>query len=346
MMKRSRVASRRWRLLRDGWWMALLCSCTSAPMNYMVAHGPAAASERALGWWLLIVSAVVVVVITLLVVAGALHTPRERSGTELARTAGRSGLAWIYIGGLIIPAAVLIVSFIWTLGSLHATTRPPTDPAADIQIIGRRWWWEVRYVDPRDPTKTIVTANEIHVPVGKPVRLEITSDDVIHSFWIPQLAGKMDLIPGQTNVAWIEADTAGSYWGQCGEYCGLQHAGMRMAVVADSPAGFTRWREAQRQGAAAPAPGLAASGEQVFQRSACAVCHTVRGTEAGGVVGPDLTHVASRATLAAGVLPNTHGNLAGWVANPQGIKPGVIMPAVPLRPEDLHAVVAYLQALK
>jgi cytochrome c oxidase subunit 2 len=156
----------------------------------------------------------------------------------------------------------------------------------------------------------------------------------------------MDLVPGQTNLTWIEADTVGSYWGHCGEYCGLQHANMMMSVVADSPVGFTRWLDAQRRTAATPMADLAVEGQRVFQRSACAVCHAVRGTKAGGALGPDLTHIASRATLAAGVLPNSQGNLAGWVANPQGIKPGVIMPAVPLPPEDLHAVVAYLQALK
>ena len=315
-------------------------------MNYMVAHGPSAASERSLGWWLHIVSAVVVVVITVLVVVGALHRPAERSGTELARTAGRSGLAWIYIGGLIIPAIILIVSFSWTLGTLHATVRPPTDPAADIQIIGRRWWWEVRYVDPHEPTKTIITANEIHIPVGKPVRLEITSDDVIHSFWIPQLAGKTDAIPGVTNVSWFEADTAGIYRGQCTEYCGLQHANMAAVVIAEDPVTFAAWEEAQRKPATAPSDPEAAAGLAVFQKSACATCHAIRGSDALGRVGPDLTHLASRITIAAGTLPNTRGNLAGWIGNSQSIKPGNDMPVMTLPPNDLQALLAYLETLK
>ncbi|HEX3087060.1 MAG TPA: cytochrome c oxidase subunit II, partial [Ilumatobacteraceae bacterium] len=301
---------------------------------------------RALGWWLLIVSAVVVVVITVLIVVGALHRPGERSGTELARTAGRSGLAWIYFGGLIIPAAILIVSFAWTLGTLHATVRPPTDPAADIQIIGRRWWWEVRYVDPRDPTKTIVTANEIHIPVGKPVRLEITSDDVIHSFWIPQLAGKTDAIPGVTNVSWFEADTSGIYRGQCTEYCGLQHANMAAVVIAEDPVTFAAWEQAQQQPATAPSDPEAAAGLAVFQKSACATCHAIRGSDALGRVGPDLTHLASRMTIAAGTLENTRGNLAGWIGNSQSIKPGNDMPVMKLPPNDLQALLSYLETLK
>jgi cytochrome c oxidase subunit 2 len=178
------------------------------------------------------------------------------------------------------------------------------------------------------------------------VRLELSTADVIHSFWIPQLAGKTDLIPGQRNVMWIEADSGGSYWGHCGEYCGVQHANMMMSVVAQEPDDFARWADRQRQAALTPAAPLAAEGADVFRGSACATCHAVRGTPAGGDLGPDLTHVGSRAMLAAGTLPNSHGNLAGWVANPQGIKPGVLMPSVPLEPEQLHAVVAYLQSLR
>jgi len=326
--------------------LALSSACTSAPMNYMVSHGPAAASERSLGWWLLIVSAVVVVVVIVLVVAGAFYRPRDRAGESLERTAAHGGLPWIYIGGLIIPAAILIVSFGLTLGTLHATTRPPTDPAATIQIIGRRWWWEVRYVDQRDPTKTIVTANEIHVPVGKPVQLEISSDDVIHSFWIPQLAGKTDAIPGVTNVAWLQADSVGIYRGQCTEYCGLQHANMAAVVIAESPVAFAAWEQAQQKPAAVPTDPEAAAGLAVFQKSACATCHAIRGSDALGRVGPDLTHLATRLTIAAGTLENTRGNLAGWIGNSQSIKPGNDMPVMNLPPDDLQALLAYLETLK
>jgi cytochrome c oxidase subunit 2 len=169
---------------------------------------------------------------------------------------------------------------------------------------------------------------------------------VIHSFWIPQLGGKTDLIPGQMNVTWLEADSAGVYRGQCGEYCGLQHAKMAMAIVAESPGDFSRWLDRQRQPAAAPADSDAAAGARTFAGSGCALCHTVRGTLAGGRFGPDLTHLAGRRSIAAGSLPNTRGNLAGWIANPQAIKPGTQMPVVPLRPSELLAVVAFLQGLK
>jgi cytochrome c oxidase subunit 2 len=189
------------------------------------------------------------------------------------------------------------------------------------------------------------TANEIHIPTGRPVRLELTTADVIHSFWIPQLAGKTDLIPGQRNVSWTEADSSGIYWGQCGEYCGLQHAHMQMYLEAEPAAQFAHWVEDQARDAAQP-PDTAAPGRAVFERSACALCHTIRGTSARGTVGPDLTHLASRRTIASGMLPNTPGHLAGWIANPQGVKPGSVMPAVPLAPKELHAVIGYLLSLK
>lgn len=250
------------------------------------------------------------------------------------------GLSWIVIGGVVMPAIILLGTMVYSLAVLAQTSRPNGKPALAVQVVGHRWWWEVRYPG-TSPEQVFVTANEIHIPVGVPVRLELTTADVIHSFWIPQLAGKTDLIPGQRNVAWIEADTAGRYWGHCGEYCGLQHANMMMTVVAEPAAEFTGWLAAQRLPAAAGGQGRA-----VFDRSACAVCHTVRGTDAAGILGPDLTHVASRATIAAGALANSQGNLVGWIANPQGIKPGVLMPAVPLSPGDLQAVVSYLRELE
>jgi len=334
---------RSWRMACSAW-LVLATACSGAPLNYMVAHGPAAASEARLGWYLVIVSCIVVAIVALLVVIGGMHRPAARDPNSLERTAGHSGLLWIYLGGLLIPAVILVVSFALTLGTLHATARPGRDPAATIQIIGHRWWWEVRYLDP-DPAKTIETANEIHVPVGEPVRLQLTSADVIHSFWVPQLAGKTDVIPGQVNETWLEAHEPGTSRGMCGEYCGLQHANMMLTVVAESPAAFARWAEGQRQPAAVPAAAPAQAGQAVFTTSACALCHTVRGTGAGGLLGPDLTHLASRGTIAAGVLPNRRGQLAGWVANPQAIKPGVLMPSVPLSSTDLNALLAYLESL-
>jgi len=326
-------------------WLLTSSGCSRAPLNYMYGDGPVASSEAKLGWWLLVVSTLVVAVVTALVILGAFHGPRGRDDVSLERTGSHGGLPWIYIGGLVIPALILVVSFGLTLGSLHATSRPASDPVATIRIIGHRWWWEVQYFD-RDPAKTFVTANEVHIPVGQPVRLELTSADVIHSFWVPKLAGKTDVIPGSTNIAWLQADSAGVYRGHCTEYCGLQHTNMDPIVIAQSPQEFADWEQGQRAAAVSPTSPASAAGLAVFQKSACATCHAIRGADALGQVGPDLTHVASRLTLGAGVLENSRGNLAGWIGNAQAIKPGNDMPVMTLAPNDLQALVAYLETLK
>jgi cytochrome c oxidase subunit II len=318
-----------------------LTGCGASP-TYLQGSGYIADRLATLGWVLLAIACAVVVAIAILVPVAVL---RRRAPARADRMSSAGGLSWIVIGGIVIPAVILLGTMIYSLRVLAATQRPKAKPAVAVQVIGHRWWWEVRYPGTR-PQETFTTANEIHIPVGVPVQLELTTADVIHSFWIPQLAGKTDLIPGQRNVAWIEADTAGRYWGHCGEYCGLQHANMMMAVVAEAPAQFSAWLERQRRPAPAPSAPVALAGRDVFTRKACAMCHTVRGTEASGVLGPDLTHLASRGTIAAGALTNSHGNLAGWVANPQALKPGVLMPPVPLSPDELHALVGYLRDLR
>jgi cytochrome c oxidase subunit 2 len=315
-----------------------LGACAHAP-TYLEGHGYVADREATLGWVLLSVASAVILVMAALVLAAVLR--RRPPAAGLARSGG--GLRWIVIGGVIVPAVILLAMFSYSMTVLAQVSRPATRPPVTVEVIGHRWWWEVRYPGSA-PTDVFSTANEIHIPLHQPVRLVVSTADVIHSFWIPQLAGKTDLIPGQRNVMWLEADTAGSYWGHCGEYCGLQHANMMMTVVAQPAAEYARWAAQQRQPAAVPAPGSAAEGQQVFQRS-CALCHSIRGTPAGGAIGPDLTHVASRAMIGAGLLPNTQGNLAGWIANPRSLKPGVVMPRVPLEPRELHAVVSYLQSL-
>jgi cytochrome c oxidase subunit 2 len=248
------------------------------------------------------------------------------------------------IGGIVAPAVILVAVFVFSMVTQAAVAAPASPPAVVVQVTAHRWWWEVQYLD-RSPSRIAVTANEIHIPVGQPVRFELATGDVIHSFWIPQLGGKTDLIPGQKNVTWLEADSAGVYRGQCGEYCGLQHAKMAMEIVAETPGQFSQWLDRQRQPAAAPADSDAAAGARVFTASGCALCHTVRGTLAGGRLGPDLTHVAGRRTIAAATLPNTRGNLAGWIADPQALKPGTQMPVVPLSPSELLTVVTFLQSL-
>jgi cytochrome c oxidase subunit 2 len=217
--------------------------------------------------------------------------------------------------------------------------------AVTIEVTGQQWWWQVRYLDP-DPSKIFVTANEIHIPVGQPVTIKLRSTDVIHSFWVPNLVGKKDLIPGHDAVLWLQADKPGVFRGQCAEYCGLQHAHMAFWVVAEPPTRFAAWLNQQRGEAVQPSTSSEQRGQQVFLSSPCIMCHTIQGTPAGATVGPDLTHIASRSYIAAGTLPNTRGQLAGWIVDSQAIKPGNRMPPNSLNPDDLQALLDYLQSLK
>lgn len=244
--------------------------------------------------------------------------------------------------GIVTPIVLIATLFVISDLFVMRTTEAPAAGATrlTVDVIGHDWWWEARY-----PGTSAVVANEIHIPVRTPVRVDVGTADVIHSFWVPQLNRKIDTIPGRTNSIELYADRPGRYRGQCAEFCGLQHAHMSLWVVADPPDVFRRWLAQQSQPAAAPAGALARSGEQVFLNGACSSCHTIRGTGAQGYVGPDLTHVASRSTLAALTIPNTRVELAGWIADSQSIKPGNQMPDVNLPPAQLAAVVAYLEGL-
>jgi cytochrome c oxidase subunit 2 len=215
----------------------------------------------------------------------------------------------------------------------------------DIKITGHQWWWEVTYQN-NDPSKTVTDANEIHIPVGQTVRLELRSGDVIHSFWAPNFAGKKDAIPGHPTALYLRADHIGTFWGQCAEYCGYEHAKMRFALIVQYPEDYEAWIEAARQPARPPQTAQQQRGRDIFLGRTCSMCHTITGTAAGGRLGPDLTHIASRQTIGAGILPNTMGNLAGWIADPQAIKPGVNMPQQALSADDLQAVLEYLENLK
>ncbi|MEX0925539.1 MAG: cytochrome c oxidase subunit II [Dehalococcoidia bacterium] len=250
-------------------------------------------------------------------------------------------LNWIWIGGIAVPLVIISVVFAFSVRSMVALGESDEPEVLTVQVVGHRWWWEVIY-----PEQDFRTANEIRVPVGERVRVEVTSEDVIHSFWVPQVHGKIDMIPGQTLSTVLEANAPGSYRGICAEFCGLQHARMHFMLVAMPPDRFDQWLERERQQASEPQDDLAQRGQDVFLNSTCVYCHQIRGTAASGGVGPDLTHVASRLTLAAGTLENNPGNMAGWIVDPQRIKPGALMPPAELTGEDLQALLAYLRSLE
>jgi cytochrome c oxidase subunit II len=227
----------------------------------------------------------------------------------------------------------------------RALARLSLADAVNIEVTAHQWWWTAKYVN-GGPSDTFVTANELHVPVGRPVVVNLKADDVIHSLWVPSLAGKKDLIPGRSTLMQFRADHPGIYRGQCAEFCGYQHALMGLLVVAEPPAQYETWVQAQRQSAAEPQDAKAKRGKALFESVSCAMCHTIQGTLAQATKGPELTHIASRQTLAAGTLPNTPQDLAAWITDPQVHKPGTNMPATPLSKDDLEAIVAYLGGLK
>jgi cytochrome c oxidase subunit 2 len=309
-------------------------------MGYLATFGPRADPVTALTWGLLAISCAVTAIITLLVLIGTLL--RRQKAADAPVFEPRSGPAWI-TWGLALTVAALTFSVVWTAKVLAAVDSPATTPAVTIEVTGHQWWWEARYVG-ANPGEDFVTANELHIPVGQPVRIRLKAADVIHSFWAPGLTGKTDTIPGRTNLTWMQANKPGVYRGQCTEYCGLQHAHMALYVAADAPGDYAAWARRETEAASTPADPEAARGEPVFVQR-CGKCHTVRGSAAAGTQGPDLTHLASRQTLAAGLLPNTAGNLEGWMLNPQALKPGAAMPPVRLSAAELHAVTAYLEGL-
>lgn len=258
----------------------------------------------------------------------------------------RMGARWMVGAGIVFPALVLTALFFVTLATLGAMyPRRGEQAELTIEVTGKQWWWEVRYLHDQ-PGLIVRSANEIHIPVGVRVRVLLRAQDVIHSFWVPGLHGKTDMIPGRTNVTWLQADEAGQWRGQCAEFCGLQHAKMALVVIAEPRAAFDAWLAKERQPAAEPADAATLAARETFLASGCIMCHAVRGTPAHASAGPDLTHVASRLTLAAGELPMNMGNLYGWIANPQALKPGSRMPAVPLSNEQLHQVVRYVSSLR
>jgi len=314
----------------------------SAPMNYLTGGGTQAGQVMPLLWGSIIFSMAMVLLITVLVVIGSFRG-RAR-GTERPPAARHeAGLSWV-VGGVAFTVLGLLVFMVWTVRDMAAIAGAPNEPQLTIEVRAHQWWWEFRYLD-KDPSRIFTTANELHIPVGQPVLFKLVGTDVIHSFWLPQLGGKTDAIPGQTNIAWLEAREAGVYRGQCAEYCGAQHAHMALLAYAEAPADFDAWWNAQLRPAEQPASDEARQGASDFQ-TRCGACHTLRGTAAGGKLGPDLTHLMSRRTLAAGTLPNTVGYLSGWISNPQTVKPDAQMPNLDLSGPELAAIRSYLLAQK
>ena len=294
-------------------------------------------------WWVLFAVASFVVVLVTVLLFVALFRRRRNPATEPeVRSGHEKSLLW-FVGllGVAFPAIVLATLMGFNIYTENVITARAQAPTRVIEVIGHRWWWEVIY-----PQEGITTANELHIPAGVPVQIKVTSADVIHSFWVPQLNGKIDTIPGQTNTISIEADAPGAFRGQCAEYCGLEHAKMAFWVVADAPEKYAAWVARQQLAAPNPKGGEALQGQQVFLGSACVYCHAVKGTNASSRLGPDLTHIASRRTIGAGTLPNTEGNLAGWIINSQTVKPGNKMPPMYLESKDLQALLAYFKTLK
>lgn len=249
--------------------------------------------------------------------------------------------------GTAITAAIVLLLLLFgaTVVTDRALAQLPLSDAVHIRLTGHQWWWEATYDDAL-PANVFTTANELHVPVGRPIVLTLEADDVIHSFWVPNLHGKKDLIPGRTATIGFRADAPGEYRGQCAEFCGYQHAKMALLVIAESPQQYDQWVSRSRASASEPTDASAQRGRQVFLESTCAMCHAIGGTPANARHAPDLTHVASRRTLAAGALRNEPSALAAWIVDPQHFKPGANMPANGLPPADLHALVAYLGTLR
>jgi cytochrome c oxidase subunit 2 len=309
--------------------------------SVLAPAGPHALSIHTL-WVLMLWTSTIVFVVVLGVALAALSRGLRR-GTDVT-VADRPLHRGILFSALATTAILLglLTASVWTGRTVIALR---ADAPVSIAVTGHQWWWEFEYEDAQ-PSRRVLTANEIHLPVRRPVVVKVTSRDVIHSFWVPNVQGKRDLIPGLTTAIWLQADQAGRYRGQCAEFCGLQHAHMAFDVIVEPEADFERWLDGQRAASAAPADALAMRGLEIFTTERCGRCHSVRGTEAAGQAGPDLTHVASRLSIAAGTLPNSPALRRDWVRNPQAVKPGTQMPPTPFGDDDMTALLAYLDTLR
>lgn len=322
---------------------AVAGSC-SGPLSVLHPAGSSAASLARLGWFVIALMFVITAVMGALLLVAALR--RRGQLTEHARYDVGGGTGWVLIGGALVPVVVLAGLYVLTLTALRTIPAETTDAEVHIDVAARQWWWDITY---RDSLGGIHfrTANELHIPVGRTVRVTLRSLDVNHSFWVPRLHGKVDAIPGRTNTIILNATEPGVYAGECAEYCGAQHALMRLLVIAQPPEAYAAWAAAQARPAREPTADLAREGYGAFMSGPCSLCHEIAGTPARGRTGPDLTHFGSRRTIAAASLENDAPNLRAWIVNAQSLKPGALMPALPMFDgRTQHALVSYLQSLR
>ncbi|MGX9966285.1 cytochrome c oxidase subunit II [Roseomonas sp. F4] len=310
------------------------CSGVQTPLDPWGDH----AARIAVLSWVLFIGGTAIFALVMGLLAYALFAParaRQAMGTR----------GFVIGGGIVFPTVTLLILLVYSLGVSRAVVLPGSDDPLRIEVIGRQYWWEVRYPDAGEGA---VTANELRLPVGREVELLLSSGDVIHSLWIPNLHGKMDMIPGRVNRQRVRADRPGAMRGQCTEYCGVQHTFMAFWAVAQEPAEFDAWLARQREPVPAPATEEQARGRQVFGEAGCGACHTVRGTEWQGRLGPDLSRVGSRLSIGAGMMETHRGTLAGWIAGAQDIKPGNAMPAYGrvIEGADLIAISVWLESLR
>jgi cytochrome c oxidase subunit II len=325
--------------------LPLLAGCDTI-QSATGSDGAGSALFTSLFWGFVVVLAIIYAVVFAFLAASVLRRRGRRQDGLPDEGESRDGMLVKVLAGWTAAIALILAGL--TIASWIADRRlerTAGSPELDIEIVANQWWWDVRYRD-HDPSRTIRTANELHLPAGVPVRITLRSNDVIHSFWIPNLAGKQDLIPGRLSDLVLRPTREGVYRGQCAEFCGLQHAHMALDVTVESPSEFAAWQRQQRRTAPPPRTPLQLAGFNYLTTRECASCHSIAGTPASGQIAPDLTHVASRRSIGAGTFPMSRGHLYAWIADPQTAKPGNNMPYIGLEPNELHAIVAYLETLR
>ena len=323
----------------------MLSSCGG--MDWMGdPSGPEARDIATLTW----VSSLAILAIVLIVWVILAYLVARRTRGSLAEHmphTTKTGMGWIHVWGLAVPGVLLTAGLVASVVVMYgASVHPHAHAQPELVVTGHQWWWQVRYTG-KTPDETFDTANEIHIPAGRPVLIGLRSTDVIHSFWVPKLHGKVDLVPARANTIVLEADVPGRYDGQCAEFCGAEHALMRLVVIAQPEAAYQAWKIAQHGPSMLPTKEPEISGLEVFEKRSCGLCHTIRGTHALGTVGPDLTHVGSRLMIGANAYPNSRAYLQAWIVRPHSLKPQVLMPDLfQMTGADINALAEYLRSLK